>query len=411
MITIPAIPEAPKRCRVAGYARVSDDSGRQPASLSAQVSHYSRLIQSTPGWDYAGVYSDLGITGTTTRRQGFQDLMTRARAGDIDIILVKSISRLARNTVDLLETIRELKTLGVSVRFDREGIDTATADGELLLTLLASFAQEESHSLSQNVKWAIRRRYAEGGTNSFWIYGYTWTPDGFTINETEAGVVRLLFHNYLEGISPEKTATWLNEHGHRSRGGGLFYGSVMRRMLENERYKGCQMLQKTFSTKISHWNNTINTGQLPKYWVEDALPAIITPEVFDQVQAEIARRRAIGPAGTPSKNTGCFTGKITCPACGCNYQRKTRARKRLPAYRFWRCWNTCRGNGNPCGGHNLREEMLQNLMVDLLGLDAFDEQAVMENLHLIEAHPDRLVIHLADGTATTASLDQNGHLA
>ncbi|WP_326833530.1 recombinase family protein [Cutibacterium porci] len=195
---------------MAAYARVSDDSGRLPASLAAQVSHYSRLIQATPGWEYAGVFSDLGITGTSTNRPGFQDLITTARAGLIGSVLCKSISRLARNTVDLLETICELKALGVAVRFERESTDTNTADGELLLTLLASFAQEESRPLQRNVKWAIRKRYTQGGTNSFWIYGYDWAGNGFVINDDEAKIVRLLFADYLAGISPEKTATWLN---------------------------------------------------------------------------------------------------------------------------------------------------------------------------------------------------------
>lgn len=407
---IPPRPATPTVVRVAAYARVSDDSGRLPASLAAQVSHYSRLIQATPGWEYAGVFSDLGITGTSTNRPGFQDLMSTARAGLVDIVLCKSISRLARNTVDLLETIRELKALGVAVRFERENIDTSTADGELLLTLLASFAQEESRSLSHNVKWAIRKRYTQGGTNSFWIYGYDWAENGFVINDDEAKVVRLLFSNYLDGISPEKTATWLNENGHRSRGGGKFYGSVMRRMLENERYKGCQMLQKTFAPRIRHWQRTPNTGELPKYWVEGALPAIIDPELFDQVQTEIARRREIGPAATPSKNTGCFTSKITCAVCGCNYQRKTRTRATMPDYKFWRCWNACKGHGNPCGSHNLRETMLENLMADILDLERFDEDAVAEHLDVIHAYPDRLDITLKGGTTVTTGLDEKGHL-
>lgn len=407
---IPPRPAAPAVVRVAAYARVSDDSGRLPASLAAQVSHYSRLIQATPGWEYAGVFSDLGITGTSTNRPGFQDLMTTARAGLIDIVLCKSISRLARNTVDLLETIRELKSLGVAVRFERENIDTSTADGELLLTLLASFAQEESRSLSHNVKWAIRKRYTQGGTNSFWIYGYDWAGDGFTINEDEAKVVRLLFTNYLDGISPEETAAWLNENGHRSRGGGKFYGSVMRRMLENERYKGCQMLQKTFTARIGHWQQIANSGELPKYWVEGALPAIIDPVVFDQVQAEIARRRNIGLAATPSKNTGCFTSKILCPVCGCNFQRKTRRRATMPDYKFWRCWNACKGHGNPCGSHNLRETMLENLMTRILNLDGFDEDTILELLDVIHAYPDRLDITLRDGTTVTVGLDEKGHL-
>lgn len=260
------------------------------------------------------------------------------------------------------------------------------------------------------MKWAIRKRYSGGGTNSFWVYGYDWVGQEFIVNEDEAEVVRLLFTNYLEGISPEKTATWLNELGYRSRKGGRFYGSVMRRMLENERYKGCQMLQKTYRARIAHWKQHLNTGELPKYWVEDALPAIITEELFDQVQVEIARRRELGAAATPSKNTGCFTSKIICPACGCSYQRKTRKRARLSDYKFWRCWNACKGHGNPCGGHNLREVMLENLITDILGLDHFDEAVVMRQLEVIYAYSDRLEVYLTDGSTVTATLDEKGHL-
>lgn len=299
----------------------------------------------------------------------------------------------------------------MSVRFERENIDTATADGELLLTLLASFAQEESRSLSENVKWAIRKRYKEGGTNSFHIYGYQWTGTGFEIIETEAKVVRRLFGDYLDGVSPEKTAAALNAEGIRSGGGGRFYGSVMRRMLENERYKGCQHLQKTYTPSVKSTQRIINDGCLPAYWVEGALPAIIDEAVFDAVQAEIRRRRQVGPAATPSKNTGVFTGRIRCAACGKNYQRKTRSRARLGSYRFWRCWTACKGKGNPCGGHNLRESTLEDLCAKTLQLEAFDEDAVFERIELIEAHPDHLLIHLAEGQTVRAGLTREGRLA
>lgn len=392
---------APKLVNVAAYARVSTNGAEQLASLSAQVSYYSRLIQSTPGWAYAGVFTDEGVTGTSMKsRQGLADLMNAARAGKIDLVLCKSISRLARNTVDLLATVRELKDLGVAVRFERERIDTLSADGELLLTLLASFAQEESRSLSQNVKWAIRNRYKNGGTNSFVVYGYSWADGEFTIIDDEAKIVRLLFANYLEGISPEKTAAILNGQGVRSRGGGRFYGSVFRRMLENERYKGCQMLQKMYRPAIQAPNRALNDGELPRYWVEQALPPIIDKSVFDAVQAEIAYRREIGPAATPSKNTGVFTGRICCGACGKNYQRKTRTYKSGTSYKFWRCWSACTGNGNSCRGHNLRETLLEHACADMLGTQGFDPVHVAEQVVMIEAFEHQLTFHLADGTMT-----------
>lgn len=403
---------APKLVNVAAYARVSTNGAEQLASLSAQVSYYSRLIQSTPGWAYAGVFTDEGVTGTSMKsRQGLADLMNAARAGKIDLVLCKSISRLARNTVDLLATVRELKDLGVAVRFERERIDTLSADGELLLTLLASFAQEESRSLSQNVKWAIRNRYKNGGTNSFVVYGYSWADGEFTIIDDEAKIVRLLFANYLEGISPEKTAAILNGQGVRSRGGGRFYGSVFRRMLENERYKGCQMLQKMYRPAIQAPNRALNDGELPRYWVEQALPPIIDKSVFDAVQAEIAYRREIGPAATPSKNTGVFTGRICCGACGKNYQRKTRTYKSGTSYKFWRCWSACTGNGNPCRGHNLRETLLEHACADMLGTQGFDPVSVGEQIVMIEVFPHQLTFHLADGTMTPVGLTSEGRLA
>lgn len=410
-VILPAV-TPPTRHKVAAYTRVSTDSERQLSSLAAQISYYSHLIQSTPGWQYAGVFSDEGITGTrTNNRPGLQDLLEKAHARSIDVVLCKSISRLARNTVDLLEIIRELKTLGVSVRFERENIDTSTVDGELLITLLASFAQEESLSLSKNVKWAIRNRYKNGGTNSFTIYGYTWTGDGFTINEAEAKVVRILFANYLAGISPEKTACLLNEQGLRSRGGGKFRGSVFRRMLENERYKGCQLLQKTYNHTVKAPRRSINDGVLPKYWVEHALPAIIEPDQFDAVQTEILHRRKKGSAATPSKNTGIFTGRIRCGICKKNYQRKTRRYPSGHAYKFWRCWTACKGNGNPCGSHNLREAFPQQACAMALGLEEYGEHSVDENISLIEAFPDRLVIHHTSGQKINRLLDSIGNLA
>lgn len=409
MRVIPAKPARPQRLRVAAYARVSTEHERQLSSIAAQVSHYSHLIQSTPGWDYAGVFIDEGITGTSTKhRDGFNDLMDTARFGGIDVILTKSISRLARNTVDLLSTIRELKTLGVAVRFEREQIDTATADGELLLTLLASFAQEESRSLSQNVKWAIRRRFAQGQPNSTLIYGYRWINGRFEIEPKEAKAVGLVYKWFIEeGVSAETIASRLNAAGYRSRFDKPIEPNLVRRVLRNERYTGKMILQKYYSTHVGQNNLHLNTGQLPRYLVKDSHPAIISQKIFDAAQAEIVRRKQGGWAAIPTINTGPFTARITCAACEKHYQRKSRM-KAGKKERFWRCWSACKGAGNTCRGHNLREVMLENLMTDLLGLDEFDDKAVMEQVEMIKAHPHRLDIHLADGTTATAWLDEKG---
>ena len=220
---LPPRPAPTKRLRVAAYVRVSRESERLAHSFSAQVSYYNQLISSTPGWEYAGVYSDYAASGTsTTRRDEFKDMTTTALAGGIDIILTKSISRFARNTVDLLETVRELSSAGVSVRFKREHLDTATSEGEILLTLLASFAQAESESISANAKWGIRKKYADGALHSRQPYGYHYTNGHLSIIEEEAVIVRRVFDEFLAGISPEKTVDALNAEGLRSRGGGMF---------------------------------------------------------------------------------------------------------------------------------------------------------------------------------------------
>lgn len=387
----PARPVKVKLVNVAAYARVSTASERQLSSIATQVSYYSRLIQSTPGWTYAGVFTDEGITGTkTSGRQGLSDLMNLARNGGVDIVLCKSISRLARNTVDLLRIVRELKNLGVSIRFEREHIDTASADGELLLTLLASFAQEESASLSANVKWAIRQGFKQGKTNSFVLYGYRWDGQRFHIHEREAEAIRRIYTSFLAGISPEKIVACLNAEGFRSLTGKPLEPNLARRILENERYTGNQMLQKTFIPAIGAKREVKNTGELERYWVEDSHPAIIDMDTFQQVQAELARRRRLGLAATPSLTTGCFTSRIKCASCGRNYQRKTRYRK-AGAYKIWRCWGACLGKGNTCGP-DLKETHLKQAVIRILALAKWDEEEIMSRLSCITVTKDQLTL-------------------
>lgn len=203
----PTVPTVKKRKRTAAYARVSVESERMQHSLSAQISYYSDFIQKNPDWEYAGVYADYGISGTgTAKRVEFQRMLADCEAGKIDIILTKSIQRFARNTVDLLETVRHLKSIGVEVRFEKENINSMSGDGELMLSILASFAQEESRSLSDNVKWATRKRFEQGIPNGrFQIYGYRWGGDRLVIHEEEAKIVRLIYDNYLNGLSAEAT--------------------------------------------------------------------------------------------------------------------------------------------------------------------------------------------------------------
>lgn len=384
--TITPRPTPTSRIRVAAYCRVSTMKDRQSGSLATQVSAYSKLIHAHSAWQFAGIYTDQGISGTTSNRPGFADMMDHARAGDFQILLVKSISRLARNTVDLLTCVRELAALGVAVRFERENIDTSSAQGELMLTLLASFAQEESRSLSQNVKWAIRNRYKAGVTNSHRIYGYTWVDGGFRINDDEAAIVRRVFDEYLAGVSPENIARRLNAEGLRARGGGNFLGSVIRTWLENPRYVGNEMLQATY-TDGPRGKHVANDGVLPKYWVEGANPPIIDPDTWRRVQDELARRRQSGGrALTPSGGTCALTHRVVCSQCGRRFHRRTKTRKHV-SYKYWWCETATRGQGNPCGAPQIREAQLKNAITAHLGLGQWDDLQVLERLEQVTVYP------------------------
>ena len=268
----PVVLALKKRKRVAAYARVSVESEKMNHSLSAQVSYYSSLIQKNPEWEYAGVYADDFVSGTgTAKRDEFNRMLADCEAGKIDIVLVKSISRFARNTVDLLETVRHLKDIGVEVRFEREHISSFSGDGELMLTILASFAQEESRSISDNVKWGIRKRMAEGIPNGhFRILGYRWEGDELVIVPEEAAIVRRIFQNFLDGKSRLETERELEAEGIRSINGCVMRDSNIKQILTNITYTGNMLLQKEFIADPISKQKRKNRGELPQYYYSSA---------------------------------------------------------------------------------------------------------------------------------------------
>ena len=211
---------APKKKRVAAYARVSSVKDAMLHSLSAQVSYYSEYIQKH-GWEYAGVYADEAITGTKHKRENFQKLLEECRAGNVQMVITKSISRFARNTVTLLQTVRELKDLGVDVYFEEQNIHTMSADGELMLTILASYAQEESLSASENQKWRLQKCFQNGDmVNTYRIFGYRYINGTLVVEPTEAEYVREIFQRAIRGDTFGSISKWLNENGIRCSSGG-----------------------------------------------------------------------------------------------------------------------------------------------------------------------------------------------
>ena len=406
------VPLMPGRKKVAAYARVSMESDRLQHSLSAQISHYSALIQNHPGWEYVGVYADNGITGTkTTSREEFMRMLADCEAGKIDIILTKSISRFARNTVDLLEMVRHLKDLGISVQFEKEHIDSMTEDGELMLTLLASFAQEESRSISDNVKWGTVQRFKQGIPNGrFQIYGYRWDGDHLVIHEEEAAIVRLIFDNFLKGLSAETTEKQLAEMGIKSYKGQHFGNTSIRQILGNITYTGNMLFQKEYTSDPITKKTKKNRGELPQFFVENTHEAIIPMEIYQAVQDEIARRRQLGVFANWSINTSCFTGKIKCGHCGASYvrnTRKNRAKTITPGdsemYTTYGC-GTRKKKGGKCPGKDIRESILREKCAEVLGLAEFDEETFTAQVEtIIVPEHGTLEFHLTDGRGVTTT--------
>ena len=308
--------------RVAAYARVSTDAEEQSSSFEAQKDYYERLINETPGWTFAGIYADRGITGTSTEhRAGFLAMMEDCRAGKIDRILTKSVSRFARNTVDSLNAIRELKGLGIGVDFEKENIFTLDSKGEFLITIMSSLSQEESRSISENVRWGIKKRMADGKysvTYSHFI-GYDRGEDGkMVVNENEANIVRFIFRSRLQGYSDTATANRLMELGVPAPYGGEKWSpTVVRHMLSNEKMKGDALIQKSYVADFLDKRQRKNKGEVRQYYVTGGHEAIIDPVLFDHVQ-EIVKASIEDERGFSGVNP--WSTKLVCGKCG-NYFR------------------------------------------------------------------------------------------
>lgn len=348
-------PVVPKRIRVAAYARVSNGKDAMLHSLASQVEYYSSLIHSTPGWEYAGVYADEAKTGTKDNRENFQRMLTNCRAGMIDHILSKSISRFARNTVTLLKTVRELKVLGISVYFEEQNIDTSTADGELLLSILASYAQEESLSTSENMKWCIRSNFQQGLAWNPTLLGYRYEQGTFVVQPEEAEIVRQIYGRYLDGMGATAIAKLLNESGKVSRFGNAWGQRSIMQILKNYTYTGNLLPQKRYTVDFLTKTMKVNEGEVPQYYVEDSHPAIILPEEWEAVQAEIARRKSRGKrhdCGSP------FSGKILCGDCGSVYGSKVWHSNDKYRRVIWQC-NSKFKNETKCATPHVDEKILK----------------------------------------------------
>ena len=326
IVTQTRFPKAqlPTLKRVAAYARVSSGKDAMLHSLSAQVSYYSNLIQNHSGWQYVGVYADEALTGTKDNRDNFQRLLADCRTGKVDMVITKSISRFARNTVTLLETVRELKNIGVDVFFEEQNIHSLSADGELMLTILASYAQEESLSASENQKWRIRRNFENGMPWNGTMLGYRYEEGTLVVEPTEAEIVSRIFTEYLGGSGMTAIAKRLNADGIPTRFGNDWGKTSIGKVLQNYAYTGNLLLQKYRRMDHLTKRDEPNNGELPKYHITDAHEAIISPRSFNAVQEEMKRRAAKHTHPGVKHKEYSFSGRITCAGCGKHYRRKVK---------------------------------------------------------------------------------------
>ena len=388
-----------KKLRVAAYARVSVDTLHH--SLAVQVSYYSNLIQKNPAWEYAGVYADEGITGTsTTHRTEFKRLIANCNAGKIDLVLVKSISRFARDTVDCLHTVRQLKEKGIAVRFERENIDSTSEDGELLLTLLASFAQEESRSIGDNIRWGVRRRFAEGIPNGHKApYGYQWDGEMFRIIPAEGKIVKEIYHRYLAGESAYAIAKSLAGRGITGRQGRLIEQTTVKDILSNCSYTGTMALQKNYISE-GHIRKR-NKGELPMYLVDGVFEPLVSKTDFDKAQ-EIRQRRAAQSSNRNSVRMP-FSGIVKCGCCGGGFSRRTAGK-----YKRWGCNTKERKGSTACDSRPIKEEELVAAVRTVMEKDDFDTAELRRKVSKIVIYGDRIDFHLVNGRIKKTARIYNG---
>ena len=373
-----------RRRRVAGYARVSTDSDEQFTSYEAQVDYYTRFIQSKPDWEFVKVYTDEGISGTNTKhREGFKEMIADALAGKIDLIVTKSVSRFARNTVDSLVTIRKLKENGVECYFEKEGIYTFDGKGELLITIMSSLAQEESRSISENITWGQRKRFSDGKVSMPYkrFLGYCKGEDGQpAIVEEEAAIVRLIYRLFLEGKTQAGISKYLESLGILSPGGKVKWSTTtVTSILTNEKYKGDALLQKKFTVDFLEKKMKANEGEVPQYYVEKSHPHIIEPDEWDHVQAEFARRKALGNSYS---GKSVLSSKLVCEDCGSFYGSKVWHSTDKYRRTIWRCNNKF-SNEQRCSTPTLDTDTIQQRFIRAYNCLMHNRRQMVEDCELM----------------------------
>lgn len=394
--------ETRPKLKIAAYCRVSTDSDEQATSYEAQVEHYKSFISRNDEWEFAGIYADDGISGTNTKkREEFNRLIEDCMLGRIDMVITKSISRFARNTLDCLKFIRQLKDKNIPVFFEKENINTMDSKGEVLLTIMASLAQQESESLSKNVKLGLQFRYQNGQVqvNHNRFLGYTKDEDGkLVIEPKEAKVVRRIFYEYLHGYSLKNIADGLQKDGILTGAGKeKWRAETVRGILCNEKYAGDALLQKTYTIDVLNKKRVANKGIVPQYYVENSHEAIIPRNLFMQVQEEMLRRSNLH-AGRDNKRR-CYSskyalsGKVFCSKCGDTYRRiswNNRGKRTV----VWKCATRVEGGPKACNGEIIQEEELHRSVMEAINQSIGNRDYILD---ILETNIESVIYSSRDG--------------
>ncbi len=376
-----------KKIRVAAYARTSSDKDAALNSLSSQVSHYNELISKHLDWEFAGIFVDEGISGVKEGRPEFERLLQACREGKIDMVVTKSVTRFARNTLVLLREVRNLKELGVDVYFELENIHTMSITGEIMLTAFASFAEDQAKRISDYVKWSVKKRFEKGIPTHNRYYGYKMKGDDFVIVPEEAVIVKKIFEDYLTGkgrvgiVKELKRLKIPTLHDWSE-----WTPTTIRQILCNEKYAGDIVLQKTYVPSFREKHTVKNNNKLPKYLVEDNHDPIISKELYYAVQDEM-KRRGDNPNYRNQKNKTQFTSLLTCAKCGKHFGRKI---YKEDAH-FWRCQTYNNYGKSACSNKQINEGILILKTEEVLGVKNLNSIDLREYIKEIKCYENRIL--------------------
>ena len=389
-----------RKKKVAAYCRVSTNSSEQLSSLESQKAHYSEMIESNPDWEFAGLYYDRGLSGTSMqKRDGLNSMLKDCRDGKINYIITKSISRFARNAEDCLRTVRELYSLHIYIRFEKEGIDTETMDSEMMLSVLSSVAADESRSISENVHWSIIKKFEDGTYNQGMApYGYRNTDGVLTVFEEEAEIIRYIFDETLKGSGGNVIARALNERGITAPRNGKWNANTITAIIRNERYVGDALYQKTYND--INYKKCRNKGELQQYYSRDHHEPIVSRETFEAAKAMIERNRKLKGIDTESdkyQQRYSMSGKIVCAECGGKLRRRTNMQDGQEPYISWVCKTHLHDKAS-CSLKAIRNESIENAFVTMMNKLIFGYKQVL--------HPYIDSLRSLDRQASVTSIDE-----